>query len=68
MAFSSLIASFVFGLIGLGMFLYGKRTCQFFPLLSGALLMVVPYFVPNLMVLVAICAVLVTVPMLLRTT
>jgi len=68
MEFNNLMASFLFGMIGLGMFMYGKRAGQMVPLLAGVLLMVVPYFVPNLMALVAICTILVAVPVVLRTT
>ena len=68
MAFQNLMASFLFGMIGMGMFMYGKRAGQFIPLLAGVLLMVVPYFVPNLMAMVAICTMLLIAPVFLRTT
>ena len=69
MDFNNLVASFLFGMVGMGMFMYGKRSGQMVHLIVGVLLMVVPYFIPNLMALVVISSLLVAAPMLLgRTT
>ena len=43
----SLFASLVFGAIGLGAFLYGKKEGLFVPMIAGVLLMAYPYFVPS---------------------
>lgn len=52
----------LFGSIGLGFFVYGKKQQMFAPLLCGLGLMVFPYFVSNTLLLVAVGVVLVVVP------
>ncbi|HEX9879306.1 MAG TPA: hypothetical protein VGB25_03830, partial [Candidatus Binatia bacterium] len=42
-----LLSSTLFGSIGVGYFIYGKKQAQFVPLLSGIFLCVYPYFVSN---------------------
>ena len=44
-----LLVSMVYSTVGLGMFMYGKRAVRFVPLIAGLLLMVVPYFITNLL-------------------
>jgi hypothetical protein len=61
-----LMASFVFGLIGMGMFMYGKKAGRPIPLAAGAGLMVVPYFLSSLAVMLIVCCALTAVPWLLR--
>jgi hypothetical protein len=56
----------LFGSIGLGFFIYGKRQRTVVPLLCGLCLMVFPYFVSNSILLVAIGAILMAVPYFLR--
>ena len=56
----------LFGSIGLGFFLYGKRQRAVVPLLCGLALMLFPYFVSNVMLLVAIGALLIAIPYFLR--
>ena len=53
-----LLASFFFGMIGLGMFMYGKKAGRMMPLCAGLALMIIPYFVTNLAALITVeCAV-----------
>ena len=66
MDFNSLMASFVFGMIGMGMFMYGKKAGRPLPLAAGAGLMVVPYFISHLVVLIIVCGALTAVPWLFR--
>jgi hypothetical protein len=56
----------LFGSIGLGYFIYGKRQRAPVPLICGVTLMVYPYFISNNVVLVAIGAVLMAVPYFIR--
>ena len=63
---SNLVASFFFGLVGLGMFLYGKKAGRMIPLGAGLVLMVVPYFLSNLAVLIVVGCVLMGVPWVVR--
>ncbi len=41
----ALLASLVFSVIGMGVFLYGKKQAQVKPMAIGVALMVFPYFV-----------------------
>jgi hypothetical protein len=66
MDFNSLMASFVFGMIGMGMFMYGKKAGRPLPLAAGAGLMVVPYFISHLVIMIIVCGALTAVPWLFR--
>ena len=63
---SQIIWGMIFGAIGLGFFVYGKRQKAVVPLLVGIALFVVPYLVANVYVLVAAGAVLVALPYFVR--
>lgn len=52
----------LFGSIGLGFFIYGKRQSAIMPMVSGLALMVYPYFVSNVFLLVIIGLVLMALP------
>lgn len=56
----------VFGSIGLGFFIYGKKQKAIVPLGCGLALMVAPCFIPNVIVLVLVCAALIAVPYFFR--
>lgn len=56
----------VFGSIGLGFFIYGKKQKAIVPLVCGLALMVTPYFIPNVIVLVLVCVALIAVPYFFR--
>ena len=56
----------LFSSIGLGFFLYGRKQRAIVPLLCGLALMIFPYFIPNVIVLVAIGSVLTAIPYFLR--
>ena len=64
---SSLLWSLLFGSVGFGFFLYGKRQQAIVPLICGLTLMVFPYFVSSTFLLVAIGAVLIAIPYFVRT-
>ncbi len=64
---SSLLWGLLFGSIGLAFFLYGKKQKMFVPLVCGLGLMIFPYFVSDLLALVAIGAVLTGIPFFIRT-
>ena len=61
-----MIVAFVFGLIGMAMFTYGWKTQRFVPLGAGAALMLVTYFIPNVIVLLVVCCALTAVPWVMR--
>ncbi|MDE2307627.1 MAG: hypothetical protein KGJ97_04970 [Xanthomonadaceae bacterium] len=62
MTMASLFWGMLFGSIGLGFFVYGKKQQKPVPLACGLALMVFPYFISNTFVLVVIGAVLMAVP------
>ena len=57
-----LLWGLLFSSIGLGFFLYGKKQRAVVPLVCGLVLMIYPYFIPNVIALVAIGVVLSAVP------
>ncbi|MCD6176197.1 MAG: hypothetical protein J7K65_10590 [Planctomycetes bacterium] len=63
---STLIWGVIFGSIGLGFFVYGKKQKAIIPLLSGIGLMVFPYFVSNPYILILLGIVLVVLPYFLK--
>jgi hypothetical protein len=63
---SSLLWGLLFGSIGVGFFVYGKRQRAVVPLVCGVALIIFPYFVANSILLVAIGAALVAVPYFVR--
>ena len=63
---AALLWEVLFGSIGFGFFLYGKRQAMAVPLVCGMALMVYPYFMPNAIVLVLMGLVLVAIPYFFR--
>jgi hypothetical protein len=61
-----LLWGLLYGSIGLGFFIYGRKQHAVVPLLCGVALMVFPYFVSNVWLLVAIGALLIAIPYFLR--
>ena len=66
MDMNQLLLSMLFGTIGLGMFMYGKKEVRFVPLSAGVGLMVLPYFISNLLLMSAVCLVLMALPWVIR--
>jgi len=58
--------SVLFGAIGMGYFVYGKRQRAIVPLCIGMALCVFPYFVASVTVLIVVGAILVLVPYFIR--
>lgn len=63
---SALIWGMIFGSIGIGFFLYGKKQRAVVPLFSGIALFIVPYFIPNVYLLVITGMVLIALPYFLK--
>ena len=63
---TTLFLGVLFGSIGLGFFIYGRKQRKVVPLLCGIVLMIVPYFIPNTLLLFVVGAVLVAVPYFIR--
>jgi len=56
----------LFGSFGLGFFVYGKKQNAVVPLVCGLVLMIFPYFISNILLLVAVGVVLIAVPYFVR--
>lgn len=63
---SLLIWGMLFGAIGLGYFMYGKKQRAVVPLFVGIALFIFPYFISNIYMLVAVGAGLVALPYFVR--
>ena len=66
MSTATLLWGLLFGSIGVGFFIYGKRQQMIVPLVCGVALMVYPYFVANAWLLLLIGIALMAVPYFLR--
>ena len=56
----------LFGAIGFGYFLYGKKQKAIIPLCVGIVLCVFPYFIDNVYVLVGVGVILAAIPYFVR--
>ena len=63
---STLMWGIIFGSIGLGFLVYGKKRKALIPILSGIGLMVFPYFISNIYIMILSGIVLVALPYFVR--
>src|SRR2546421_6458015 len=63
---TTLLFSTLFGSIGLGYFMYGKKQQKLVPLVAGIVLCAYPYFMSNVYALVGVGIVVTAVPWFLR--
>lgn len=63
---TSLMLGMLFGTIGFGFLLYGRKASLIVPIGVGLLLMICPYFIPNVPALVIVCLLLMAVPFSFR--
>lgn len=63
---SSLLWGVLFGSIGVGFFVYGKKQRAVVPLVCGLALMVFPYFISNSVLLVVVGLALMAIPYFVR--
>jgi hypothetical protein len=66
MSTSLLLWGLLFGSVGFGYFLYGKRQSAVVPLVCGIALMIFPYFVSNVLILVVVGIALAALPYFYR--
>ena len=59
---SMLIWGMVFGSIGLGFFIYGKKQKKIVPFVTGLALFVFPYFISDVTMLLIVGAIIVVMP------
>jgi len=63
---SQLIWGMLFGAIGLGYFMYGKKQKAVIPLSTGIALFIFPYFISNIYMLLIVGTTLVALPYFVR--
>jgi hypothetical protein len=63
---ATLLWGLLFGSIGLGFFVYGRRQKAVVPLLAGLALMIFPYFIANTIALVTVGIALIAIPYFVR--
>ena len=63
---NTLILSFLFGSIGVGYFIYGKKQHKLVPLIVGMGLCAFPYFIANAFAMVTVGTTLMAAPWLQR--
>ncbi|CAK8712214.1 MAG: hypothetical protein CDV28_10251 [Candidatus Electronema aureum] len=63
---ATLLWGVLFGSIGVGFFMYGKKQQAAIPLISGIVLMIFPYFVSNVALLVIIGVIFTALPFLIK--
>lgn len=63
---ATLLWGTLFGAIGVGYFVYGKRQSMIMPLVCGIALMVYPWFVSGALLTVIVGAVLMAIPYFVR--
>jgi hypothetical protein len=63
---AALLWGVLFGSVGLGFFIYGKKQSRLVPLVCGLALMLYPYFISNVVALVLVGLALIIVPYFFR--
>ena len=63
---ANILWGLLFGSIGFGFFIYGKKQGKMVPLACGILLMVYPYFIENNVLTVLVGVILMAVPYFIR--
>jgi hypothetical protein len=59
---ASIVWSVLFGAIGVGYFVYGRKQRKLVPFISGIALMGVPYFIDGTGAMVVVCAAIMALP------
>ena len=67
MSTASILWALLFGSVGSGFFIYGKKQQAGVPLVCGLILIILPYFVSSTLVLVLLGVMLIAVPYFVRT-
>ena len=63
---SILLWGLLFGSVGVGLFVYGKRQQKLIPLVCGILLSIIPYFISSTGLLIFLGVVLLLIPFFIR--
>lgn len=63
---ASILWTLLFSSVGLGFFIYGKKQRMAVPLIVGIALIIYPYFFSNVLLIVAVGALLTAIPYFFR--
>jgi len=63
---TALMLSVLFGALGMGFLMYGKKAGRLIPIIAGLSLMVLPYFISSVLILLIVCAVVTATPFVVR--
>ena len=63
---STLMMGVIFGAIGLGFFVYGKKQKAIIPLFCGIGLMILPYFISNIYILILSGIIVAAIPYFIK--
>jgi hypothetical protein len=63
---TTLLVSFLFGLVGMGYLMYGKNAGHLVCMGAGVALMMCPYFIANVIALLIVSCALMVVPFIVR--
>ena len=60
-----LMLSLLFGMVGMALFMYGKKAQRVPHLMAGVALMTCPYFITNVIAMMSVCIVVAVMPFVL---
>ena len=63
-----LTLSLLFGAVGMGLLMFGKKTGKIPHIIAGLALMTCPYFITNLIAMVSVCVILAVAPFFIAET
>lgn len=63
---NSLMLSILFGCIGMGMIVYGRKASRMVPAIAGLGLVVIPYFISSLLLMTIVCLAMMALPWVIR--
>ena len=63
---ATLLVWVVAGAFGMGYFVYGKKQSRAVPLAAGIFLMIIPYFIADFWLMLAVCVLLIISPFVIK--
>ena len=68
MDYGYITLSLLFGTVGMGLLMFGKKTGRIPHMVAGLALMTCPYFITNLIAMVSVCVILAVAPFFMAET
>ena len=66
MDMTTLMISMLFGTIGFGFIMYGRKAAKMIPIAAGGLIMACTYLIPDLTIQLIVCSIITAVPFVIR--